>query len=51
MNFHIDSILKMQPLHYNAEIAKVTKVYDTMETHCQGLKALGLNLHRMEQFW
>ena len=42
VNFHIGSILKTQPLHYNAEIAQVRKVYDTMETHCQRLKALGV---------
>ena len=39
---HIDSSLKMQPLHYNAEIAQVSKFYDTVETHCRGLKALGV---------
>ena len=42
VNSHIDSILKMQPLHYNAEIARVRKFYDTVETHCRGLKALGV---------
>ena len=42
MNSHIDNILKMQPLHYNAEIAQVRKFHDTVETHCRGLKALGV---------
>ena len=32
----------MQPLHYNAEIAQVRKFDDTVETHCWGLKALGI---------
>ena len=32
----------MQPLHYNAEIAQVRKFYDTVETHCRGLKVLGV---------
>ena len=41
VNSHIDSILKMQPLHYSDEIAQVRKFYDTVETHCRGLKALG----------
>ena len=42
MNSHIDSILKIQTLHNNAEIAQVRKFYDTVETHCRGLKALGV---------
>ena len=42
VNSHVGSILKMQPLHYNAEIAQVRKFYDTPETHCLGLKALGV---------
>ena len=42
VNSHIDSILKMQPLHYNAEITQARKSYDTVETHCRGLKALGV---------
>ena len=42
VNSHIDSIPKMQPLHYNAEIAQVRKFYDTVETHSRGLKALGV---------
>ena len=32
----------MQPLHCNAKIAQVRKFYDTVETHCRGLKVLGV---------
>ena len=42
VNSHIDSILKIQQLHNDTEIAQVRKFYDTVETHCRGLKALGV---------
>ena len=32
----------MQPLHNNAEISQVRKFYDTVETPCRELKALGV---------
>ena len=43
INSHIDTILKIQPLYNNADVTQLWKFYDTVEQHCRGLQALGVD--------
>ena len=39
----INTILKIQPLYNNADVTQLRKFYDTVEQHCRGLQALGVD--------
>ena len=43
LDSHIDALTTMNPLGKNADIAEIRKFYDTVETHCRGLQAIGVD--------
>ena len=43
LDSHIDAFLTINTLGKHADIADIRKFYDTMEAHCRGLLAIGVN--------
>ena len=43
LDSHIDALLSINTLGRHADIADVRKFYDTVEAHCRGLQAIGVD--------
>ena len=43
LDSHIDALLSVNTLGRHADIADVRKFYDTVEAHCRGLQAIGVD--------